>query len=174
MELNEIIEITEELVGDKAAQVAEYLYHNPGHSEFDIHEALGFPISTIRSILYELKAKNLIDYERRKDKIKGWYLYYWNIQVDNYERVYFLEKKKILEQFKERLQKEKDTIYYICPNYCKRMSFNEALENNFTCPVCNSLLIEEDKERKIEMLEKNIREYEEYLKKKEKELTKTE
>ncbi len=164
MELREILRITEELVGEKAAQVVEYLYHHPSASEFDINDELGFGVSVIRSILYELKAKNLIDYERRKDKVKGWYLYYWRVATNNFRRVYYTEKKKRLEMFKERLEREKNTTYYICPNYCKRLSFDDALDYNFTCPVCNSLLVEENKEKKIEMLERNIKEYEEFLK----------
>lgn len=163
MELNEILKITEELVGEKAAQVVEYLYYHPGSSEFDVHGDLGFPISNIRSVLYQLKEKNLVDYDRKKDKIKGWYLYYWRVAVNNYEKVYVLEKKKKLQQFRERLEKEQNTTYYICPNFCKRFSFDEALEENFTCPVCHSLLSEENKERKIEMLQRNIKEQEEVL-----------
>ncbi len=164
MELKEILRITEELVGKKAANIVDFLYHNPGESEFGINEELGYPISNIRSILYELKAKNLIDYDRRKDKVKGWYLYYWSVEVKNFEKVYLLEKKKKLEQFKERLEREKNTTYYLCPNYCKRLDFDEALEHNFTCPICNALLVEENKDRKIEILERNIKEHEELIK----------
>ncbi len=163
MDLKRILDITNELISDEASQVVEFVYSNPGASEFDISEAIGFSVSRVRSILYELKSKNLIDYDRRKDKEKGWYLYYWKIVPQNFEKVYLSEKKKKLKQFKERLESEENTSYYICPNYCKRMNFEEALENNFTCPVCGSLMNEENKSRKIEILKRNIDEHEKIL-----------
>jgi transcription initiation factor TFIIE subunit alpha len=165
-EITRMIDITRELVGDEASEVVEFLYDNVGASEFDISENLGFSVAQIRSILYELKAKNLIDYDRRKDKEKGWYLYYWRLVPTNFETVYSNEKKKQLENFKERLQNEEQMTYYICPNFCKRISFEDALEHNFTCNVCGSLMNEENKSRKIEMLKRNIEEHEQFLKSK--------
>ncbi|MFP4401895.1 MAG: hypothetical protein ACLFPL_01570 [Candidatus Nanoarchaeia archaeon] len=159
MNVDELVEMTLELVGEEASQVIEFLHSHPGVSEFEVNEHLGFPVSQVRSILYELKAKNLIDYDRRKDKEKGWYLYYWRVISENFERVYINEKKKSLDLFKERLQKEEETTYYLCPNYCTRAPFEQALEKNFTCPVCGSLMNEENKTRKIEMLKRNIAEH---------------
>lgn len=161
--IERILDITHELVSEDATQVVEYLFSNSGASEFDISENIGFSVAQIRSILYELKAKNLIDYDRRKDKEKGWYLYYWRVLPDNFEKVYNNEKRKKLEMFKERLQAEEQSVFYICPNFCKRLSFEDALENNFTCRVCGALMNEENKSRKIEMLKRNIQEHEEYL-----------
>jgi transcription initiation factor TFIIE subunit alpha len=163
MVLDRLLDITSEIISDEATQVVEFLYSNPGASEFDISEGIGFTVSQVRSILYELKAKNLIDYDRKKDKEKGWYLYYWRVLSQNFETVYINEKKQKLNQFKERLESEETSIYYICPNFCKRSSFEDALEHNFTCTVCGALMNEENKTRKIEMLKRNIKEHEELL-----------
>lgn len=163
MELTKILDITHEIVGEDAAQVVEFLYHNPGASEFDVSENIGFAVSQIRSILYDLKSRNLIDYDRRKDKEKGWYLYYWRVLSQNFETVYLNEKRKKLEQFQERLETEEKSVFYICPNFCKRLSFEDALDTNFTCPVCGTLMQEESKGRKIEMLKRNIQEHESFL-----------
>jgi transcription initiation factor TFIIE subunit alpha len=165
MVLERLLEITSEIISDEAVPVIEYLYSNPGASEFDISESIGYTVSQIRSILYELKAKNLIDYDRRKDKEKGWYLYYWRVLPNNFEKVYLAEKKRKLNMFKERLESEENTVYYLCSNFCKRLSFEQALEENFTCPVCGTLMNEENKSRKIEILKRNIAEHEEFLKK---------
>lgn len=163
MNLDRLLDIVYEIVSEEAAQVVEYLYKNPGASEFDVSESIGFTVSQIRSILYELKSKNLIDYDRRKDKEKGWYLYYWRVLPQNFETVYLNDKKRNLEQFKERLENEEKSMFYICPNFCKRLSFEESLENNFTCPICGSLMEEENKTRKIEMLKRNIKEHEAFF-----------
>ncbi len=163
MELSKIIDITIELVSDEAGQLIDFLYSHAGASEFDISEAIGFSVSQVRSLLYELKSKNLIDYDRRKDKEKGWYLYYWRVLPQNYETVLNNDKRKKLEQFKERLENEEHSIYYICPNFCKRLSFEDALETNFSCPVCGALMNEENKSRKIDLLKRNIQEHEAFL-----------
>jgi transcription initiation factor TFIIE subunit alpha len=163
MELKQILHVTEELVSYEAAQVIEFLFSNPGVSEFEIADETNLAINKIRSILYELKALSLIDYTRKKDKEKGWYLYYWRVMPNNYDIVYGNQKKKKLENFKERLEKEETTTYYICPNFCKRLPFEESLENNFMCPVCGMLMQEENKERKIRMLKRNIMEHEQAL-----------
>lgn len=154
-----MLDIVFELVGEDATQIVEFLYQNPGASEFDVSESIGFAVSQIRSILYDLKSKNLIDYDRRKDKDKGWYLYYWRVVPENFETVYLNEKRKKLEMFQERLETEENSIHYICPNFCKRLSFEDALDENFTCPVCGSLMQEENQSRKIEMLKRNIQEH---------------
>ena len=163
MVLEGLLDIVNEIVGDEATIIVEFLYSNPGASEFDISENVGFTVSQVRSILYNLKAKNLIDYDRKKDKEKGWYLYYWRVLPQNFETVYMNEKKTKLQQFKERLETEESSIYYICPNFCKRLSFEDALEDNFTCPVCGSLMNEENKTRKVEMLKRNIKEHEDII-----------
>ena len=163
MKLDKILKITEELVSPEAATVVENLYHNPGYSEFDISEEVNMPINKIRSILYELKAKNLIDYDRRKDKEKGWYLYYWKVMPENYEIVYKNSKKKMLEQFREKLDEIENSSFYICPNFCRRLSFEDALDHNFTCPDCSTLMQEEQKDRKIRMLKRNIEEHEKLI-----------
>lgn len=162
-DIEKMLDIVYELCGDEATQVVEFLNNNPGASEFDVSENLGFAVSQIRSILYELKSKNLIDYDRRKDKEKGWYLYYWRVVPQNFEVVYRNEKRNKLAQFKERLEAEETSTYYICPNFCKRLSFEEALEQNFSCPVCGTLMNEENKIRKIELLKRNIKEHEQIL-----------
>lgn len=158
-----MLDIVYELCGDEATQVVEFLNSNPGASEFDVSENIGFAVSQVRSILYDLKSKNLIDYDRRKDKEKGWYLYYWRVVPQNFEIVYRNDKRNKLHQFKERLEKEESSTFYICPNFCKRLPFEEALENNFSCSVCGALMNEENKTRKVEMLKRNIKEHEEML-----------
>lgn len=163
MEIKRILDIVAEIVGEEAISVVEYLYYNSGASEFDVSDGIGMTVSQVRSILYELKARSLIDYTRKKDKEKGWYLYYWRVVTSNFETVYTNEKKKKLELFRERLENEEKITYYICPTFCKRLPFEEALEHNFTCPICGSLMNEENKTRKIEVLKRNIKEHEDYI-----------
>ena len=158
MDLKEMMKISEKLCSIEASKIVEYLYTNPGASEFDVSDELGASVAKVRSNLYDLKGKNLIDYTRKKDKKKGWYLYYWRVVEKNFEIVFNNDRKERLQHFQERLKEEEESCYYICPNFCKRLDFEVAIENQFLCPICGSLMNEENKERKTNMLKKNIEE----------------
>jgi len=158
-----MVRISEELISYEAGLVVEYLYENPGVSEFDISDETNLKIAKVRSLLYELESINLIESEKKKDKEKGWYLYYWKVLENNFSIVYRNQKKEKLENFEERLEIEENSVYYICPNFCKRLSFEESLENNFSCSTCGTLMEEESKERKLRMLKRNIAEHKRIL-----------
>ena len=163
MVLDLFIDITSELIGEDASRIVEFLHHNPKVSEFVISEEINFPVNIVRSLLYKLKEKNLIDCDRKKDKKKGWYLYYWFLVPENFEKTYKLEKKNKIHQFKERLDDEQSEIFYICPNFCKRVNFDSAISQNFSCEECGELLNEENRERKVKMLKRNIEEHEKII-----------
>jgi len=163
IKLDKIISITEELIGADAAVIVRFLYDNSGVSEFVIGEGTQFAVSQVRSILYQLKGKNLVDYERKKDKVKGWYQYYWRVDSEKYLRVYELEKRKEVQETREKLDEEENLIFYVCPNFCSRLSFEEAIDKEFRCPVCEEQLEEENKEKRMKRLKEQLQQQEEYL-----------
>ena len=158
-----MLEIAEKLCSFEASKIIEYLHLNPGASEFDISDEIGYNVAKVRSNLYSLKNKNLIDYTRKKDKEKGWYLYYWRVIESNFDIVYKKDLKDKLEKFEERLEEEATSSFYICPNFCKRLEFELCIENDFLCPICGTLMNEENKERKTNTIKKNIDSYKQSL-----------
>ncbi|MDH3382265.1 MAG: hypothetical protein OEL54_06130, partial [Flavobacteriaceae bacterium] len=44
---------------------------------------------------------------RKKDKKKGWYIYYWTLDLKRVKHLVFELKKKRLEKLKERVGREK-------------------------------------------------------------------
>ena len=70
-----------------------------------------------------------------------------------------MEKKDALQI---ELEQEHTTKFLSCKNKCSRLSFEEALENEFKCPGCGSLLKEESKKnitgmkKEILVLEKEL------------------
>ena len=118
-----------------------------------------------RNMLYRLYDSNLVSFIRKKDKKKGWYIYYWTFNTKNIKHILKDIKKKKLERLKERLNREKGVDFYTCGNGCIRLDFEQATDFEFKCPECGSLLNLEDNSKKIEEIKKEIAKLEKELKK---------
>ncbi|MDD5587985.1 MAG: hypothetical protein PHD81_02650 [Candidatus Nanoarchaeia archaeon] len=151
------------LIGPEAVTVVDQLIKRKNVSEFTVAENLEMNINQFRSIIYKLDAYNLVSGTRKKDKKKGWYIYYWTFHPERLENLYWNIKLRKLKKLKERLAQESKTLFYVCPNKCIRVNLHEGMEMNFRCPECNSLLKEDIPN--IKKFEKEIKELEEELKK---------
>lgn len=157
-----------DLVGPNAVPIVEQLQKRKNVSEFTIAEKLKLSINQFRNIIYKLDTFNLVSSTRKKDKQKGWYVYYWSFHPARLEKLYWDLKRRKLNKLKKRLESEKTIIYYVCPNKDVRVSLTEAMELGFKCPECGKLL-QEDKSNLAKKMEKEISEIEEELKKHESE-----
>src|SRR3990167_5213869 len=72
-------------------------------SEFDLASKTKKDIKIIRKMLYLLYNHNLVGFTRKKDKQKGWYIYYWTLIPDNIEFSYFKQRREQLEKMKQNL-----------------------------------------------------------------------
>src|SRR3989338_2916146 len=72
-------------------------------SEFKIAELITEPINNTRNKLYRLFDNNLINFVKKKDRKKGWYIYYWTF---NEKQIKFL----MLKLKKERLLRLNDRL----------------------------------------------------------------
>ncbi len=163
---NDLIkEVVDDTVGEDAIVVALYLKGKKNVSEFVIAEDLDIEIHAIRNILYRLNNEMIVTYIRKKDKIKGWYISYWTLIQKNVPQAKIAYQKKRLESFKIRLDKEEVNVgqFYLCPHACVRLDFDSAVEANFKCSECGSLLNLQDNVKTIERLKKNIEELEKEL-----------
>jgi transcription initiation factor TFIIE subunit alpha len=109
-----------------------------------------------RNMLYRLYDHNLVSFMRKKDKEKGWYIYYWTF---NLKRIKYLAadlQKKRLEKLQERLHREQTTQFYSCEDNCIRLSFDQATDFEYKCPECGKLLNQEDNAAKIESIKAEI------------------
>ena len=125
-------------------------------SEFIIADELHIDIRELRKKLYRLWENGLVVFKRKKDKKRGWYIYYWTFIPS---RVWFLYKelrKRRLEELKHRLEREESNEFYICPNGCMRLDFEKAMEYDFHCPECGAVLVPNDNSRTIEHLKEEI------------------
>lgn len=162
-----LMEIVKERVGEEAVEIALYLVGKRKISEFIIAEEIGYEIHKTRFLLYKLLEENIVSFERKKDKIKGWYICYWDINEHMIPTLLEKIRKKKIKNLEQRLDREEGNQFYLCRNACSRMDFDKAMEFNFKCPECGKLMNVQDNTRTIEFLKDRLKE----LKQKHKEET---
>ena len=159
-----IEDVVKELVSEEAIPIVLYLIGRTKVSEFVVAADLDLEIHKARNLLYKLLEHNILYFHRKKDKIKGWYICYWDF---NEKIIPFLLDKirtQKLQKLKERLEKESSSTFYMCKNACTRMDFEKSMEFNFKCPECGELMEEQNNSRTIEFLKEKITELDQDLK----------
>jgi len=150
--------VVRELVGEEAISIVLYLIGKTKVSEFIVANDLNMEIHKARNMLYKLFEQNILSFIRKKDKIKGWYICYWDFNEKSIPFLYEKIKKNKLLKLQERLEKESTATFYMCKNACTRMDFEKAMEFNFKCPECGELMDEQNNSRTIEFLTEKIKE----------------
>ncbi|MEM3370283.1 MAG: hypothetical protein QXW00_03700 [Candidatus Woesearchaeota archaeon] len=153
---NLIKDVVTELAGEQAVPIVMVLKDQPNFSEFKVAEALKMEIKDIRKALYKLLENNLVSFRRKKDKKKGWYIYYWTFNPETVKYLYSDIRAKKLAKLKERLEREEANTFYMCPNKCVRLDFDKASDFEFHCPECGSLMEVQDNTATIAHLKEEI------------------
>jgi transcription initiation factor TFIIE subunit alpha len=158
-----IDEVISEVAGEDVLPLVKALKNKKNVSEFVLAGNIKQEINVTRNMLYRLYNSNLVSFIRKKDKKKGWYIYYWTFNPKMVKYLASITKKKRLEKLKERLEREKKGDFFACQNQCIRLDFEQATDFEFKCPECGSLLDQEDNREKIKKLEKEIKKLEKGL-----------
>lgn len=134
-------------------------------NEFDIAAKLKLTINQIRNVIYKFEKYNLISSTRKKDRKKGWYIYFFTFNQGEAEKTVLKLKEEKIRKLKNLLELEAAHEFYACPNQCMRITIENAMENSFMCHECSSLLQPEKKDRntgkvkyEIESLKKELKE----------------
>lgn len=148
-----------DVVGDFAVPVVEYLKDKDNISEFIIAEELDLDIHQVRQILYKLHDNNLVTYNRKKDRQKGWYISYWTFNSQRVKDLIIRMKKSKLEHLQDRLIREETNknCFFMCSNACVRLDFDNATNFEFKCPECGSLINQQDNSKTIENIKEQIK-----------------
>ena len=162
---NQLIdEVIINVAGEDVIPLVKVLKNKKNVSEFKLSEKIGLEINTTRNMLYRLYHSNLVSFVRRKDKKKGWYIYYWTFNMKRIRNLVLEIKRKKIESLKEKLDNEKSHQFFICPNMCMRMEFDNATEFDFKCAECGELMNIQDNTTTIENIEKEIKKLEKEIK----------
>lgn len=151
-----------EIAGEKAVPIIEYLKDRKNVSEFLIADKVKLDMQTTRNLLYTLNSYNVATYIRRKDRKKGWYISYWTFNRKRIKELMDKLRKEKLVKLQERLRKEEANRdnFFICSKACTRLDFEQATEFEFKCPECGGLLNQQDNTKTIEYIKEKINELE--------------
>ncbi len=157
-----IEDVIGQAIGPDAVEIVTHLKGKKDVSEFTLATKTDADIQQVRNILYRLHNENLVSYNRKKDRVKGWYVSYWTFKRAEVKALMGKMQRDRLAKFKQRLETEEDNqnCFFLCPNACARIDFNNASSFNFRCPECGSLLNQQDNSKTIEFLRKQIKEME--------------
>ena len=155
-----------EIIGEDVLPIVKYLRNRKNISEFKIAENTNLEVNRTRNMLYRLHDYNIVTYNRKKDRIKGWYISYWTFNLRRLKQLIIQKNEEKLNTLKEKLKKEEENknSYFLCPSICTRLDFDQATEFGFKCPECGSLLNQQDNIKTIENLRSRIEELEKEMK----------
>ena len=143
------------IASKSAEDLIEILYDKENVNEFKIAEKLKKNINEVRNILYKLSSFNVISSTRKKDKRKGWYTYFWTLNVEKALETLLKLKEQELFNLEHIMKSRSFKQFYFCESDNIEMSEETALHHNFLCPECSQLLTPVNEEKKIK--EMNLR-----------------
>ena len=156
MQVKFLKSIVETLINKQAVPIIDLLTGKEHVNEFLIAKKLGLTINQTRNILYKLSDFGLVSFIRKKDKKKGWYIYFWTLNI--YQSLNLLEQtlKKELDQFEIQLKNRKEKRFYFCKTCSLEVTEEVALINDFSCSECEEIYELSDNKEMIEQLELKI------------------
>jgi len=146
-----------EACGEDVVPLVRFLYGKGKVSEFELVDSLKEDVQSLRNKLYLLQKVSLVDSSRKKDKKKGWYIYYWTFKPQNIIWLYKKIREEKIERLEARLAREKENQFYSCKNNCMRLNFDQAVNFNFKCPECGELMNLTDNTETIKKIEEEIK-----------------
>ncbi|MBI4154498.1 hypothetical protein HY498_00215 [Candidatus Woesearchaeota archaeon] len=155
--LNELIS---QVVRKDAVPLVNLIRGKKNVSEIKIAEKLKLTVNQVRSMLYGLSAQALVTSIRRKDKKKGWYVYFWNLDENAAFKLKEAVNVKKLKELKDQLKLEEKVSYFVCPDECERISNDDALECGYKCPECGKLMMQESNISRIIKIKEEIKKIE--------------
>src|SRR3990167_11294927 len=118
-------DLVREICGPASIKILKLLEGKENVSEFVLAENLDMNINELRTYLYKLSENNLIYSTRKKDKQKGWYVYYWTLNLRHARDLVIKYKEGQLQELKSKLN-NKEVPKYICPNGCTSLNHEHA------------------------------------------------
>ena len=151
--LKEVVSI---VVGKQAEDIIDTLDKDKYVNEFIIAKKLNITINQTRNILYKISDHGLIDSTRKKDKRKGWYTYFWKIEIlKSLEFLKNLLLKKV-EQLNNQIKSRETKDFYVCKTCSLEFNEENALLKNFTCLECGKVFTMKDNTKLVNDFKKEV------------------
>jgi len=142
--------------GKQAEELVDLLDTNKYVNEFVIAKKLNLTINQTRNILYKISDYGLVSSIRKKDKRKGWYTYFWKIEILKTLEFIKSDLLKKMDNLQHQIKSRETKRFYICEKCHIELTEENALFNNFTCTECGSLLILKDNTKLINEMKRSL------------------
>jgi len=149
-------EVVTLIVGKQAEDIVDLLDTKKHINEFVIAKKLDLTINQTRNILYKISDHGLVSYIRKKDKKKGWYTYFWKIEI--LKSLEFMKSNllKKTDQLEHKIKSRETKRFYICERCNLELSEENALLYNFICNECGDVLALKDNTKFVREMKKNF------------------
>jgi len=143
--------------GKEAVKVVMVLKELGEATDDQILSKTEMKLNEIRKTLFKLYNHSIVQCDRSRDENTGWFIFRWRLQPDQVEGFINNQKKRIRRILKTRLSYEENNDFYYCytPG-CSRITFEDAVELVFRCPVCGKALQHYDGGELIKVLADKI------------------
>jgi len=136
MQVKLLHDLVEELAGVNTGRIVEILFGKKDVNEFLIAKRMELTINQVRNILYKLSADGLVSFIRKKDKRKGWYIYYWTLKTEKCLVKLESSLMQKIEELKKVLDNREEKRFYVCKSCAIEVNEEKALEHGFSCEEC--------------------------------------
>jgi len=139
MQVKLLKSIVSDIAGKQAVEIVDLLVGKKDVNEFIIAKKLKLTINQTRNILYKLSDSGLVSFIRKKDKRKGWYIYFWTL--NSLKSLELLENRLLQEirELENQLKNRKIRRFYFCKTCNVEVGEETALLNDFTCQECGEV-----------------------------------
>jgi len=161
-----LLSMVEDVAGPEVREVAIVLLTHKGElTDEIIAEELDIKLNQVRKALYKLHDLELATFRRERDKTTGWFIFYWKLHPEKISDLVKEKQENVLEKIRTRLEYEQGNMFFSCGTKgCKRVTFQEAMEQDFICLNCEERLESFDNSKIIMVLEKKVEQLEGILK----------
>src|SRR4030042_2056328 len=106
-------EIIVSIAGKQAETIIDLLDGKKYINEFIIAKKLNLTINQTRNILYKISDHGLVSFIRKKDKKKGWYTYFWKLEI--LKCLEFLKKDNapVIKEYNKEIDKLRKELGFV-------------------------------------------------------------
>jgi transcription factor E len=143
--------------GDDAAGVVAALITLKSATDEQIANHANLRLPSVRRTLYKLLSLGLARYEEKKDPESQKTYYIWSPAIDQLEGYIMNMKRVIAGKIRAKLEHLRSHMFFHCGDLShKRLTFEEAMESFYRCPMCNNPLFQVDNSDLIKRFEDRL------------------
>ncbi len=117
---------------------------NGNTNDLEIAEKTDIKLNTVRKVLYKLYDAGLATYKKSNDPETKKFIYNWRFDQEKVTDIINQKIEKFSEDIDKSIEYEEENMFFACKDNGHRYKFEEASENNFTCPKCGESLEYQD------------------------------